>query len=202
MAPGAAKITQRLTPPPRPGRRALTALATLLCLLPVGRGLSAAELTATADTVVAAESGLQSGYHAAEDTGRPAALTGRERRSPSPGPRQPHPPELPWARVVWGLAVVVLLILGGVGIMKKLNGGLPVGRGRYMKLLETMPVGGKVHLFLVQVGDKVVMVAANGENVSAVTEFDADEMPEVEPSERLDALAGFKSILGRVRGGS
>jgi len=109
-------------------------------------------------------------------------------------------PEIEWGRVLLGLAVIAGLVLGGATLLRRLNGGLPLGGGRYLQVLEAKSVGGKVSLFLVRIGERVVLLAANGDNVTRVCDFGADELPEFEPDARPARDAGFAGLLKRLAG--
>jgi len=105
---------------------------------------------------------------------------------------------LPWGRVVFGTLIVILLICGGVWLLKRLNAGMPLNKGRYMEVLETRPLGNKIQLFLVKVGSKVVLLACRGENVTALGEFSQDDFPAAEPPEGIGGRGGFKSLMQHV----
>lgn len=109
-------------------------------------------------------------------------------------------PQIPWARIASGLAVIAALILGGTWLLRKLHGGLPVGRRGYLQVLETQPVGAKINLLLVRVAGKVVLLAASGDQVAAVCEFEADKLPE--PAAAGCAMGGatFKGVLKKLVG--
>jgi flagellar biogenesis protein FliO len=102
---------------------------------------------------------------------------------------------IPWGRLLYGTTVVVALVCFGVYALKWLNGGAPLGRGRYMEVLEARPIGQKVQLFLVKVAGHVVMIACRGETVTKVAEFGEDDLPEPEPATPKRATQRFKSVL-------
>ena len=107
---------------------------------------------------------------------------------------------IPWGQLVWGTAVVVGLICLGFWGLKKLNGGLPLNKGRYLEVLEARPVAGKVQLFLVKVGDRVVLLAATADNVTAVAEIPADELPQPAGADSRTVAGGFAVLLKKLAG--
>lgn len=109
-------------------------------------------------------------------------------------------PAIPWGRLLWGTALVAGLICVGVYALKRLNGGFPLNRGRYMELLETRPVGRKVQLFLVRVGRRAVLLASSGSNVTRVAEFADEELPEPEAVRGQGGLCTFASFFRKRAG--
>jgi len=109
-------------------------------------------------------------------------------------------PRIPWFRVVSGLTVVTALIIAGVALLRRLNGGSLLRRGRYLDVLETRPVAGKMNLFLVRVAGRVVLLAANGESIASVCEFGADELPDVQAAAATESAEGFKGLLKKLAG--
>jgi flagellar biogenesis protein FliO len=110
--------------------------------------------------------------------------------------------DLPWGRLVWGTLVVVGLICLGVFLLKKVAGGVLVGRGRYMELLEVRPVMRGVNLFLVRIAGRVVLLGSTGQQVTQLTEFPEGELPPLEEPARQVGLEGFRALLGKLSGAS
>lgn len=110
-------------------------------------------------------------------------------------------PSIPWWRLLWGTAAVVGLICLGVFAAKKLNGGLPLNRGRHMEVLEVRPAGRKVQLLLVRVADRVVLLACCGSNVTRLAELPAEEMPDLESPEAQGRPLSFRSLFRKLAGG-
>lgn len=108
-------------------------------------------------------------------------------------------PKVPWGRLVSGTLLVCALICIGVYVLKKLNGGAPLHRGRYLELLEARPVGRNVQLFLVRVAGRVVLLASGGGTVTRVAELDEEELPQP-----ADAASGgadtFRVMLRKLVG--
>ncbi len=119
--------------------------------------------------------------------------------APTPPAQQP-PMDLPWGRVVWGTLVVIGIICLGVFLLKKVGGGVLVGRGRYMELLEVRPVMRGVNLFLVRVAGRIVLLGSTGQQVTQLTEFPEDELPVLEEPEKAVGLEGFRALLSKLGG--
>jgi flagellar biogenesis protein FliO len=113
----------------------------------------------------------------------------------------PAPPSVPWWRLLWGTGVVVGLMCLGVLAAKKLNGGLPLNRGRHMEVLEVRPAGRKVQLLLVRVGDRVILFACCGSSVTRLAELAADELPELGSPEAQAQPLSFRSLFRKLAGG-
>jgi flagellar biosynthetic protein FliO len=121
-------------------------------------------------------------------------------RAPEPLPWEGQEFDIPWLRLLSGTALVVALICGGLWVLKKLNGGLPLSRGRYLELIESRPVGRNVQLFLVRVGERVLLLAAGSGNVTSVAELSADELPVAETDQAAGGVEGFRLLLKRMAG--
>lgn len=107
-------------------------------------------------------------------------------------------PAVPWTRVAYGTAAVVALICVGVYVLKKLNHGAPLNRGRYLEVLEARPVGRNVQLILVRVAGRILLLAYGGESVTPVAELSEEELPK--SSSPAGGLEGFKALLKRLTG--
>jgi flagellar biogenesis protein FliO len=110
-----------------------------------------------------------------------------------------EPTDIPWSRVIGGTGIVVALICGGIFLLKKLNGGLPLSRGRYLEVVESRPLGRGVQLFLVKVAGKAVLLAASGGNVTTVAELPDDALEQIVADEPAES-AGFASLLRKLAG--
>jgi flagellar biogenesis protein FliO len=109
-------------------------------------------------------------------------------------------PLIPWRRLVCGTIAVVALICVGVYVLKKLNGGAPLTRGRYLELLESRPVGRNVQLFLVRVAGKVVLLASGGGSVTQVAELAEEELPELSTASPPEGLEAFRNLFRKLAG--
>jgi len=107
-------------------------------------------------------------------------------------------PQIPWGRLVSGTLVVAALICVGVYVLKRLNGGAPLNRGRYMEVLEARPVGRNVQLILVRVAGRIMLLAFGGDSVTPVAELSEEELPQ--PPPQAVGLDGFRSLLKRLTG--
>ncbi|KPK66182.1 MAG: hypothetical protein AMK73_00820 [Planctomycetes bacterium SM23_32] len=120
--------------------------------------------------------------------------------APQPVRWEVEAPRIPWWRLITGTAAVGALICGGVYLLKRLNGGVPFTRGRYLEVIEARPIGRNLQLFLVRVADRVLLLAAANGNVARVAELDAEELPEADTAAAPVGLDGFRSLLKRVAG--
>ena len=102
--------------------------------------------------------------------------------------------------LVCGTLAVCGLICFAVFAVKKLNGGLPMNRGRYLELLESRTVGRNLRLFLVKVAGRVVLLAATDQSASCVAEFTDEELPQEAVGAGAPAGAAFGSLLKRLAG--
>ncbi len=109
-------------------------------------------------------------------------------------------PSVPWVQLVCGTLAVCGLICFAVFAVKKLNGGLPMNRGRYLELLESRTVGRNLRLFLVKVAGRVVLLAATDQSASCVAEFTDEELPQEAVGAGAPAGAAFGSLLKRLAG--
>ena len=119
----------------------------------------------------------------------------------------PEPPawtqaglSVPWVQLFSGTLAVCGLICVAVFIVKKLNGGLPLNRGRYLELLEARPVGKNLRLFLVKVAGRVVLLAATDQSASCVAEFADGELPQEAVAAGAPTGVAFGSLLKRLAG--
>ena len=110
--------------------------------------------------------------------------------------------DIRWDRFVFATGFVIALLCVGVYVAKKLGGGWPTGRGRrHLEVLEATHLGGKTRLFLIKVAGRVVLFAANAENVARICEFAESELPELDSNGKQGALNGFKALLKNFAGG-
>ncbi len=107
---------------------------------------------------------------------------------------------LPWVRVVGGTMLVIGLICVGVYVVKKLDGGGLLRKGRYMELLEARMVGRKLHLYLVRVAGRIVLLAAAGDSVTRVAEFAEEELPQLVAEQGSGGTEGFRSLFKKLVG--
>ena len=104
---------------------------------------------------------------------------------------------VPWVRMLSGFLVVVAVICLGVFLLKRLNGGAALSRGRYLGIIESRPVGRKMHLYLVRVAGRVVLIAAHGDHATTVTEFAEEELPALQERPGASGAGGFGDLLKR-----
>ncbi|MFO8008631.1 MAG: flagellar biosynthetic protein FliO [Candidatus Brocadiia bacterium] len=106
--------------------------------------------------------------------------------------------QIPYGRVVGGTAVVIGLICLGVYVVKKLDSRGVLRKGRHLDVLETRTLGRRLQLYLVRVGERVVLLAATAESVSPVAEFTRDELPDLEQAD--EGVEGFGAALRKLVG--
>ena len=164
-----------------PERISLKAGSLLLCLLMLSSIVSPAAAAPTPE-------GNSTEPVALLRHGQPAGLPVLKATSPA----------VPWGRLAGGTALVVGLICAGVYALKKLNGGAPLNKGRYMEVLEARPVGRNVQLILVKVAGRVLLLAYGGEGVTPVAELSEEELPRLAGGPA--GLEGFKSLIKKLTG--
>lgn len=107
-------------------------------------------------------------------------------------------------RVGVTLAVILVLIVGGVYIVRLVGGRPGLESESRMKVLDRCFLAPKRALYTVRLGDRVVVVGVTDTNISAVTEFSPDEGEALYP--RRAAVPGrpipfpetLRSFMGRL----
>jgi flagellar biogenesis protein FliO len=107
---------------------------------------------------------------------------------------------IPWMRVLGATCFVVGLTCVGVYVVKKLDRKGLLRRGQHMDLVEARMVGRKLQLYLVRVGDRVIMLASAGDTVTRVAEFGEDELPKLDAAPRVAERSGFRSVFSNLLG--
>jgi flagellar biosynthetic protein FliO len=81
------------------------------------------------------------------------------------------------AKMVSALAIVILVVYGALYALRKLMGRKYSGAGGHgsLEVLETTYVGQHKTISLVRVGDRSVLVGVTDQQISTLTELDADE---------------------------
>jgi len=100
-------------------------------------------------------------------------------------------------RVCLSLGVVIALILGAGYVLRRLQGGT-VRSGGHLRAIESIAIGMKERVVLVQAGDKQLLLGVAPGNVRTLHVFDAPIAPatQAEPS----PAAAFGTILSQWRG--
>ncbi len=109
--------------------------------------------------------------------------------------------EVPWLRMVSGLAAVIGVFCIGTWILKRLQQGSIFSRSRYVTVLDCISVGKNLQIIVVEVAGKILILAGGAEGVGRVGEFDRTEFPDPSPSGEGEMEAGFGALLARLRGG-
>lgn len=105
-------------------------------------------------------------------------------------------PELPWVRMMVTLGLIVVLLLGGGWMLKK-YGGARFGNGRYLKVVEVVPLGNRMRLALVVAGDRALVLACTEKSVEKVIELDQGQL-DLEDFAENGQTSGFAEVLGRL----
>ncbi len=91
-------------------------------------------------------------------------------------------------------ALFAVCILAWVVLRWSARRGLGVGRGR-VRVLERVPLDGRRSLYLIEVGERVLLVGAgDGGAPSLLTELDPSELPP------LPERPGLAELVARMRG--
>ncbi len=146
--------------------------------------LAAALLAAAPLLAAAAETGDAGDAPPEEESsGKAAGLAGLGTRDDSDTDRGPGGPKLgrngdaddtfPALLGQSLAAVLVVLVLGGVALFvaKRFLPRLGVGQGRRISILETVYVGPRKSLHLVEIGDRTLLLAGTRERLSLVTDL-------------------------------
>jgi flagellar protein FliO/FliZ len=88
--------------------------------------------------------------------------------------------DLFWAVVQLAVSLPLVAGLAYLAVRYGLGRRLAVNRGRYMRVIEQVPLGPKTALTLVQVGRRYYLLAQQENNVTLLQEL--DRLPEVLPS--------------------
>lgn len=95
------------------------------------------------------------------------------------------------------LALMAVCILAWVVLRWASKSGMGFGRGKRIKVLEKIPLDARRHLYLVEVGGKVLLLGAgDGAAPRLISEIDPNDLPEIEEPEK----ASFADVLARLRG--
>lgn len=89
-------------------------------------------------------------------------------------------------RFIGAFLLVVVILWGFYYLMKKLTGqNLRFSSSRYMKLIDFLNIRPNFSIYLIEVGERVVMIAQSGNSIREITEFSKDELEENMPSENF-----------------
>lgn len=102
-------------------------------------------------------------------------------------------------KMVSALVVVVICIYGGIYLLKRMMYGNNRQRSRaaLLEVIETTHVGPKKTLSLVRVADRSVLVGVTENQISVLTELDADETAVILAREpEVEENSGFGHVFG------
>jgi flagellar protein FliO/FliZ len=100
-------------------------------------------------------------------------------------------------RVCASLGVVIALILGAGWLLRRLQGG--VVRGGHLRAIESVAVGMKERVVLVQAGDKQLLVGVAPGNVRTLHVFETP-IVDTKLADAQTPNAAFRSVLSQLRG--
>lgn len=93
------------------------------------------------------------------------------------------------------LAVILLAWLGARWLLRRLYG--PGAGGGRVRVLERVPLEPRRTLYLVEAGEKLLLVGVTEHDIRVLGEFKRDELPAPPPVERRT----FLDVLRSARGG-
>ena len=94
------------------------------------------------------------------------------------------------------LALAAVCILAWIVLRWTARRGLGLGAGKRVKVLERVPLDGRRALYLVEVGERVLLIGAGDTTAPAVlAELKADELPELP-----EQAGSFAELLAKLRG--
>ena len=102
----------------------------------------------------------------------------------------------PVLRMLGGLGLVAGLILGGYGLLRNRFGGLPSGRKRAVRLLESCPLGPRKSVCLVRVRDREFVLGVTQQQISLL-----GELPSLDDEQEPDFSESFGRVFASVRRG-
>lgn len=111
-------------------------------------------------------------------------------------------PQIDWDRIAYGIAAVMGLLCVGVYGLKKLREHSFGSTGRYVDILDSRVLGRKGELVLVQVGERVVLLARTGDRIDKLAEFTRDELPEQEETGNRQDNGRFAGLMRSLVRGS
>ena len=100
-------------------------------------------------------------------------------------------------RVCLSLGVVIALILGAGWVLRRLQGGT-VRAGGNLRALESIAIGMKERVVLVQAGEKQLLIGVAPGNVRTLHVFDEPIAPATQTAS--SPAAAFKTVLSQWRG--
>ena len=101
-------------------------------------------------------------------------------------------------RFIGAFLLVVVILWGFYYLMKKLTGqNLRFSSSRYMNLVDFLNIKPNLSLYLVEVGDRVIVIAQSGNTIQEITELSKDELEE---NASFDGFSGYlDSWFGRKK---
>ncbi len=98
------------------------------------------------------------------------------------------------------VALAAVCVLAWVVLKWSANRGLTtIGQGKRVKVLERVPLDARRSLYLVEVGDKVLLLGAGeGSAPEVLTEIDPDTLPDLPETGRG---VSFADVLSKLKGG-
>lgn len=89
-------------------------------------------------------------------------------------------------RFIGAFLLVVVILWGFYYVMKRLTGqNLHLSSSRYMKLVDFLNIKPNFSIYLIEVGERMVMVAQSGNSIQEIAEFSKDELEENTPPENF-----------------
>ena len=179
-------------------------MAAVLALLALGLGAARGGEAPPAERPLPAEGGQ-------------APPAGKAEPAPAPAPEKTDtgylkyeetgPPETPSmasvvARVLGSLAVVVgLIFVTGLGLRRYLGGvKAPTTSRKVSEVVEVTPLGGKRHLYLIRVADRLLVVGAGGDHLALLSEIRDPAV--VEAVAAMPRRSDFFEMFHRLRAGA
>ena len=101
-------------------------------------------------------------------------------------------------RFIGAFLVVVAILWGFFYLMKRLTGqNLRLSSSRYMNLVDFLNIKPNLSLYLVEVGDRVIVIAQSGNTIQEITELSKNELEE---NASFDGFSGYlDSWFGRKK---
>ncbi|MBI5501581.1 MAG: flagellar biosynthetic protein FliO [Deltaproteobacteria bacterium] len=126
-----------------------------------------------------------------------------------PSPPSPSPPSLPaepypfldlLVTLLVFLAVILAAWLAARWLMRRMYGPQASPGGR-IRVVERVPLEPRRTLYLVEAGEKLLLIGSTDHDVRVLAEFGREQLPAPPASERRSFLDALRAVAGRRPGG-
>lgn len=101
-------------------------------------------------------------------------------------------------RLFFALILVLFLIYLTLAVFKRLYRNQGSRETRLLRIVDVLPLGAKVKLVTVLLGDRVLLLGAGEESVNRITDISREEFEAITERARSESSAPFKETLMRM----